>query len=157
SPTSCAKSPTRAPNWSSSPCRPTTPRAVSPTSHAPARCSAGNPQSNCAKGSRGCATGYWRSVRMAARDNTVPPALQKLSVVVPVYNERNTLVEILRRMRAVELPDGIDCEIIVVDDGSSDGTHDVLKQLGDSTVRVVMHDVNKGKGAAVRTGLRHAN
>jgi glycosyltransferase involved in cell wall biosynthesis len=94
---------------------------------------------------------------MVARDNTTPPTLQKLSVVVPVFNERNTLVEILRRMRAVELPDGIECEIIVVDDGSDDGTRDVLKQLGDSTVRVVMHDENRGKGAAVRTGLRHAN
>ena len=61
-------------------------------------------------------------------------------MIVPVFNERNTVVEILRRMRAVELPDGIDREIIVVDDGSTDGTRDVLRQLGDSTVRVVMHD-----------------
>jgi glycosyltransferase involved in cell wall biosynthesis len=75
---------------------------------------------------------------------------------VPVYNERNTLVEILRRMRAVELPDGVEREIIIVDDGSDDGTRDVLKQLSDSTVRVVMHDMNQGKGAAVRTGLETA-
>jgi glycosyltransferase involved in cell wall biosynthesis len=93
---------------------------------------------------------------MAARDNKTPPPVHKLSVVVPVFNERNTLVEILRRMRAVDLQDGIEKEIIVVDDGSDDGTRDVLKQLGDSTVRVVMHDENRGKGAAVRTGLRHA-
>ena len=93
---------------------------------------------------------------MVAPDNTAVPKLRKLSVIVPVYNERNTLVEILRRMRSVELPDGIECEIIVVDDGSSDGTRDVLRQLGDSTVRVVMHDVNQGKGAAVRTGFAHA-
>ena len=93
---------------------------------------------------------------MAARDDTAPPKLRKLSVIVPVFNERNTLVEVLRRMRAVELPDGIEREIIVVDDGSSDGTRDVLRQLGDSTVRVVMHDVNRGKGAAVRTGFAHA-
>jgi glycosyltransferase involved in cell wall biosynthesis len=82
--------------------------------------------------------------------------LRKLSVVVPVYNERNTLVEIVRRMRAVELPDSIEREIIIVDDGSDDGTRDVLKQLGDSTVRVIMHDENQGKGAAVRTGFAHA-
>ena len=94
---------------------------------------------------------------MAAPENTAPPKLRKLSVVVPVFNERNTLVEVLRRMRAVELPDGIEREIIVVDDGSNDGTRDVLKQLGDSTVRVVMHDVNRGKGAALRTGLFHAS
>jgi glycosyltransferase involved in cell wall biosynthesis len=92
---------------------------------------------------------------VVARDDTPPPKLRKLSVVVPVFNERNTLVEILRRMRAVELPDGIEREIIVVDDGSEDGTRDVLKQLGDSTVRVVMHDHNQGKGAALRTGFAH--
>jgi glycosyltransferase involved in cell wall biosynthesis len=84
------------------------------------------------------------------------PTVRKLSVVVPVYNERNTLVEILRRMRQVRLPEGIDREIIVVDDGSSDGTREVLKQLGDSTVRVVLHPHNQGKGAAVRTGFAHA-
>jgi glycosyltransferase involved in cell wall biosynthesis len=93
---------------------------------------------------------------MAARDNEVQVKLRKLSVVCPVYNERNTIVEILRRMRMVELPDEIECEIIVVDDGSTDGTRDVLRQLGDSTVRIVMHDVNKGKGAALRTGFSHA-
>ena len=93
---------------------------------------------------------------MAARDEPAVPKLRKLSVIVPVFNERNTLVELLRRMRAVELPDGIESEIIVVDDGSSDGTRDILRQLGDSTVRVVLHDVNRGKGAAVRTGFKHA-
>ncbi len=82
-----------------------------------------------------------------------PPKIRKLSVIVPVFNERNTVVEVLRRMRAVELPDGIEREIIVIDDGSTDGTRDVLRQLGDSTVRVVMHEGNRGKGAAVRTGL----
>ncbi len=93
---------------------------------------------------------------MAARDTTPPPKLHKLSVVVPVFNERNTLVEIVRRMRAVELPDGIEREIIVVDDGSDDGTRDVLRQIGDSTVRVVVHEQNRGKGAAVRTGFEIA-
>ena len=89
---------------------------------------------------------------MEERD-TVPPKIRKLSVIVPVYNERNTVVEVVRRMRAVELPDGIEREIIVIDDGSSDGTRDVLRQLGDSTVRILVHGENRGKGAAVRTGL----
>jgi glycosyltransferase involved in cell wall biosynthesis len=93
---------------------------------------------------------------MAGRDDVVPAKLRKLTVVVPVYNERNTLVEVLRRMRAVELPDGIEKEIIVVDDGSTDGTRDVLRQLGDSTVRIVMLDKNEGKGAALRAGFAHA-
>ena len=93
---------------------------------------------------------------MAARE--LPPALKlrKLTVVVPVYNERNTLVEIVRRMRAVELPDNIEREIIVVDDGSTDGTRDVLNQLKDSTVRVILHEHNKGKGAALRTAFAQA-
>jgi glycosyltransferase involved in cell wall biosynthesis len=86
------------------------------------------------------------------RDST-PPKLRKLSVIVPVYNERNTVVEVVRRMRAVELPDGIEREIIVIDDGSRDGTRDVLRQLGDSTVRILVHQENRGKGAAVRSGL----
>jgi glycosyltransferase involved in cell wall biosynthesis len=93
---------------------------------------------------------------VAGPDSTPPAKLRKLSVVVPVFNERNTVVEVLRRMRAVELPDGVEREIIVVDDGSTDGTRDVLRQLGDSTVRIVMHDRNRGKGAAVRTGFGHA-
>ncbi len=93
---------------------------------------------------------------MAVPERNVPAKLRKLSVVVPVFNERNTLVEVLRRMRAVELPDGIEAEIIVVDDGSTDGTRDVLRQLGDSTVRIVLHEKNRGKGAALRTGFTHA-
>ena len=88
--------------------------------------------------------------------NPAPPKIRKLSVIVPVFNERNTVVEVVRRMRAVELPDGIEREIIVIDDGSSDGTRDVLRQLGDSTVRVLMHEGNRGKGAAVRTGIQVA-
>jgi glycosyltransferase involved in cell wall biosynthesis len=78
-------------------------------------------------------------------------AFHKLSVIVPVFDERNTVVEIVRRMRAVELP--VELEIVIVDDGSTDGTRDVLRQLADSTVHVVMHERNQGKGAAIRTGL----
>ncbi|TML65644.1 MAG: glycosyltransferase family 2 protein [Actinobacteria bacterium] len=73
---------------------------------------------------------------------------------MPVFNERNTVAEILRRMRRVELP--VDLEVVVVDDASSDGTDKVLDTLEDSTVRVVRHPVNRGKGAAVRTGLAYA-
>jgi glycosyltransferase involved in cell wall biosynthesis len=83
-----------------------------------------------------------------------PRQYRLLSVVVPVFNERNTVGEIIRRMRQVELP--VDLEIIVVDDASSDGTDKVLATLEDSTVRVIGHDVNQGKGAAIRTALQHA-
>jgi glycosyltransferase involved in cell wall biosynthesis len=83
-----------------------------------------------------------------------PRTFQLLTVIVPVFNERNTVAEILRRMRAVEL--SIDLEIVVVNDASSDGTEKVLAALEDSTVRVLNHPTNKGKGAAIRTGLEHA-
>jgi glycosyltransferase involved in cell wall biosynthesis len=86
---------------------------------------------------------------------TRPPVrISRLSVIVPVFNERNTVAEVVRRMRSVDLP--VEREIVIVDDGSEDGTRDVLTQLGDSTVRVVKHAVNRGKGAAIRTGLEHA-
>ena len=80
-----------------------------------------------------------------------PAEYHKLSVIVPVYDERNTVVEVVRRMRAVDIP--LEREFVLVDDGSTDGTREVLRQLADSTVRVVYHDRNRGKGAAIRTGL----
>ena len=79
------------------------------------------------------------------------PHYATLSVIVPVFNERATVGEIIRRIRAVDLP--LDVEIVAVDDGSSDGTDKVLAALADSTVRVLAHGTNRGKGAAIRTGL----
>lgn len=86
--------------------------------------------------------------------NAALPRYRKLSVIVPVFNERNTVAEVIRRMRTVELP--LDREILIVDDGSDDGTRHVLSQVGDSTVRVLLHDRNRGKGAAIRTALAAA-
>lgn len=80
----------------------------------------------------------------------------KLSILVPVYNERETISEILRRVRAVELED-IEREIIVVDDCSTDGTAEILEQeAGHADTHVFTHERNLGKGAAVRTALQHA-
>jgi glycosyltransferase involved in cell wall biosynthesis len=77
-----------------------------------------------------------------------------LSVIVPVFNERTTVTEIVRRMRRVPL--SMDLEILIIDDCSSDGTDKILAAMEDSTVRVIRHSVNQGKGAAVRTGLEVA-
>jgi glycosyltransferase involved in cell wall biosynthesis len=76
---------------------------------------------------------------------------RSLTVVIPVYNERATVAEIIRRIRAVEIP--LTLQVIVVDDGSSDGSDKVLQALEDSTVRVIRHTHNQGKGAAIRTGM----
>ena len=73
----------------------------------------------------------------------------KLSVVIPVYNEIATIKEILNRVRSVPQ----DKEIIVIDDGSTDGTKEWLKEAAGEDVKVLFHPENKGKGAALRTGF----
>jgi len=83
-----------------------------------------------------------------------------LSVVVPVYNERDTWRRLLARVRAVQLP-GLDKQIILVDDGSTDGTRRQLAELARSEadrsdIEVLFHDINRGKGAALRTGFAAA-
>ena len=91
---------------------------------------------------------------------------------MPVYNERATLEEIVRRVRAVDLtinPDGsnqmldgpitLEREIVIVDDGSTDGTRDILsawKAEQPADMQIIYHEVNGGKGAALRTGFTHA-
>ena len=77
----------------------------------------------------------------------------KLSVIIPVYNEVECIQTILKRVQNTKLAH----EIIVVDDGSKDGTRDILKKLdGKKGVRVILHEKNQGKGAAVRTGMSAA-
>jgi glycosyltransferase involved in cell wall biosynthesis len=81
---------------------------------------------------------------------------KRLTVLVPVFDERNTVGEVVRRLRSLTLPPHLDLEVLVVDDGSTDGTDKVLRTIEDSTVRVVRHSENRGKGAAIRTGLAEA-
>jgi len=75
----------------------------------------------------------------------------KLSVVIPVYNEESSVTELVERVKAVP----VEKEIITVDDHSSDDTLSVLHRI--PGIRVIPHPVNRGKGAAVRTGLSHAS
>ena len=75
-----------------------------------------------------------------------------LSVVIPVYNEKETVATLLARVRAVELP----MEIIVIDDGSTDGTREILESLRPSIDRLILLERNMGKGAAVKAGFAAA-
>ena len=76
----------------------------------------------------------------------------KLSIVIPVYNEKNTVEEVLCQVRAVAL----EKEIIVVDDGSTDGTREILKKISDPEIKIIFQPRNFGKGAAIRRGLQEA-
>jgi len=86
----------------------------------------------------------------------MPESFKRLSILVPVFNEVHTVEEIVRRVRAADSC-GLEKEIILVDDASTDGTGDLLKKIhqGDG-VKVFSHPFNRGKGAALRTALEHA-
>ena len=75
---------------------------------------------------------------------------RKVSIVIPAFNEERSVGEIIRRVQAAELGD-VEREIVVVDDGSSDGTRDVLRRTGGA--RSIFHDHNRGKGAALKSGI----
>jgi glycosyltransferase involved in cell wall biosynthesis len=75
----------------------------------------------------------------------------KLSVIIPCYNEVSTILEIVRRVKAINVKD---LEIIVVDDASDDGTKDVLEANVKPLIdKIIYHEKNRGKGAALRSGL----
>jgi len=78
----------------------------------------------------------------------------KISVVIPIYNEKDTIEEIIGRVKQTGLAD----QIILVDDGSTDGTREIIgKMKDDPQMTVVLHEKNRGKGAALITGFRHAS
>jgi len=79
--------------------------------------------------------------------------MKKLSIVIPAYNEKNTIKEIISRIKAVDL-NGLEKEIIVVDDGSKDGTREILKNI--AGIKYIFHEKNLGKGGAVKTGFQNA-
>ena len=75
----------------------------------------------------------------------------KLSVLIPVYNEKNTILDVINAVKEVKIPK----EIIIVDDHSTDGTREVLKGIKDKDIKVYYHDQNQGKGRAIRTAISH--
>ena len=78
----------------------------------------------------------------------------EVSVIIPVYNETRTIEEIVRRVKAQNVAK----EILIVDDGSTDGTRQILESMNEvGETRVIFHDHNLGKGAAVRTGINNAS
>jgi len=79
----------------------------------------------------------------------------KLSVVMPVYNEKQTIREIVDRVLRVET--GLEKELVIVDDFSADGTREILGTFTDPRIKVVLHPENRGKGAALRTGFSAAS
>jgi glycosyltransferase involved in cell wall biosynthesis len=79
----------------------------------------------------------------------------KLSILMPVYNEEERLPEALKRALAVQYP--CDVELLVVNDGSADGTRAILDSWSDERLRVVHHERNKGKGAAIKTAVAAAD
>jgi glycosyltransferase involved in cell wall biosynthesis len=84
-----------------------------------------------------------------------PPEIRRVSLIVPVYNEASTIEKILARIRDVDL--GMPKEIVLIDDGSTDGTRDWLNDhADDADLLVLLHERNRGKGAAVRTGFAKA-
>jgi glycosyltransferase involved in cell wall biosynthesis len=86
-----------------------------------------------------------------------PTDTTRLSVIVPVYNEAETVVQVIERVLSVDL-EGFEREIIVVNDGSTDGTAEILERMDSQwpdLVKVDNHEQNRGKGAAVRTALEH--
>ena len=79
----------------------------------------------------------------------------RLSILIPVFNEANTIEEILRRVRAADTC-GLEKEIVVVDDASTDGTSEALRKIHKDGLKIISHPFNRGKGAAVRTALEQA-
>lgn len=81
---------------------------------------------------------------------------KKVSIIIPVYNEKKLVIDVLKKVKEVRIPNA-DVEIIVIDDYSTDGTRDILKKQGLKYAdKVLYHEVNKGKGAGLRTGFKES-
>ena len=85
---------------------------------------------------------------------TADPTPASLTAIMPVYNESATLRQVVDRVLALDL--GVELEVVAVDDGSADDSVAIIEQLGDPRLRLVRHGANRGKGAAIRSGLAAA-
>jgi glycosyltransferase involved in cell wall biosynthesis len=81
--------------------------------------------------------------------------MQKLSIIIPVYNEKNTILKILDKVKKADTL-SLSKDIIIVDDFSEDGTREILKNIRDKKIKISCHNENRGKGSAIRTGLKLA-
>lgn len=99
--------------------------------------------------------------RRFQQDRLATSSNMLLSILIPVYHERVLVTRLLDLVRAVDFGPGIERELIIVDDGSTDGTREVLRNYldscGDKSIRYVEHETNQGKGAAVRTAMANAH
>jgi dolichol-phosphate mannosyltransferase len=83
-------------------------------------------------------------------------AYKKVSIIIPVYNESFQISRVVERVVAAPIPAGLAKEVIIVDDGSTDGTTEILAQITSEVIRVHHSILNFGKGTALRIGLKHA-
>lgn len=78
----------------------------------------------------------------------------KLSIIIPVYNEEKNILKVINKVKKVRLKN-ITKDIVIVDDFSADGTRKILEELKDKSLKIFFHQKNRGKGAAIRTALKH--
>lgn len=81
--------------------------------------------------------------------------MQKLSIIIPVYNEESTIKQVIEKVKNVKLKE-FSKEIIIVEDCSTDQTKEILKNIKDYSLKIFFHDINRGKGAAIRTALKNS-
>ena len=81
---------------------------------------------------------------------------KQISIIIPIYNEEKTLEEVVQRTQKIFSQDNSDYEIILVNDGSKDDTHNILSKITDTNIQIIHHKKNQGKGKAIQSGLEKA-
>lgn len=89
------------------------------------------------------------------KEEFIFPVMEKLSIIIPVFNEKKTILEVIKKIKQIKIKN-VAKEIIIVDDFSTDGTRSILKNIKGDYVKIFLHKTNMGKGSAIRTALKHA-